>query len=591
MKCPSLFRLDMHSKSIQTSVKKTRSKWLSPLHIRKAFFPLLLFCVSLLPRAITFTGRSDMWHHRSVAFAKAILEGDWSATLLAPHPGVTTMWLGSLGHWFGKVFITDFDQIQQQMTVEIIPFAVVISLLILLAYYLLSRIFDRQIAAVATLLLALDPFHISLSKTLHVDALVSIFALISALYMFMIFVESRSGSRPWRYIILSGIFAGLSILTKASAYFLLPYFLLCLIVWQGTILIASGEDGLRSLFYWRNWGQPILKIGRIFLVWTVVVAIIYFVLWPSMWTQPAAALAGSFSRTSHHISNPHPNPIFFLGQTAVGDPGLLFYPVNMLIKTTVVTLPFFIVGLSFLFNRRLPQRQRLTLWLMVAFILFFIIQMSLGAKKSNRYMLPAFQFLIIFSGVGAVSMFRLLVGNRRWLFNVALFLVVVLQFAVSIPHHPYYGTTYNLLLGGPKKILGNGIVSGQGQDEGLAIAADYLNRLPDSSNSRVAAQGESFSRYFRGHAERLDADNLDYLVFTRNFVVREMHDELWPQYQHLQPDFVVSFGDVPYVWVYKVRCWLMNFGRHKLIREKPFISHSTGKRLTNQGVIIRSLHT
>ncbi|MCP4426051.1 MAG: phospholipid carrier-dependent glycosyltransferase [Chloroflexi bacterium] len=544
----------MRSVTTQNRAKITRYTWLSFTQAIKASFPFILFLTALLPRVINFTGRTAMWHHRSIAFIKAISERDWSATMLATHPGVPTMWLGGLAHWFGTVFITDFNrQILQQMTVEIIPFGLIISLLILLAHNLLRLIFDRQIAAVAALLLALDPFHITLSRTLHVDALMSVFAMISALYMLMLFAPSLSGSDRWRYILLSGIFAGLAILTKSPAYFLLPYFLLCLFVWQGALLLASKNSAMTPLFKWQNWRQPTLTIGRTFLVWLLALVIIYFILWPAMWLQPVEALASSFNRTYHHVSSPHPNPIFFLGQTAIRDPGLLFYPVNILIKTTIVTLPFFIVGLSLLFNRRLERRQRIPLWLMVAFILFFIVQMSLGDKKSTRYTLPAFQFLIIVSGVGAVGVLRWLFGKKRWLFNSALFLVVAIQFIVSIPHHPYYGTTYNHLLGGSKWALGNGIVVGQEQEEGIAIAADYLNRLPDSSNKYAAAQGESFSRHFWGHTDPLDANYLDYLVFTRNHVVRGMNADLWDRYQNLQPEFVVMFEDIPYVWVHKAR--------------------------------------
>jgi len=50
----------------------------------------------------------------------------------------------------------------------------------------------------------------------------------------------------------------------------------------------------------------------------------------------------------------------------------------------------------------------------------------------------------------------------------------------------------------------------------------------------------------------IDAPNVDYLVFTRN-VERELDDELWAHYQPFQPDYVVEFHDVPYVWIYQAR--------------------------------------
>src|SRR5262245_56676410 len=39
----------------------------------------------------------DFWLHRAEQFLAAIEAGDFAATALSTHPGVTTMWLGSLG--------------------------------------------------------------------------------------------------------------------------------------------------------------------------------------------------------------------------------------------------------------------------------------------------------------------------------------------------------------------------------------------------------------------------------------------------------------------------------------------------------------
>jgi dolichyl-phosphate-mannose--protein O-mannosyl transferase len=148
----------------------------------KISFPLILFLLAFLPRAIYPVARSTLWHPRAHQFIQAVSKRDWGATLLAPHPGVTTMWLAGIANRLGSAFIPDFDQqlLHQQMAVELLPLALVISLAIVLAYFLLSRVFNRQIASVASLLLALDSFHIHISKTLHVDALMSVFAMISA---------------------------------------------------------------------------------------------------------------------------------------------------------------------------------------------------------------------------------------------------------------------------------------------------------------------------------------------------------------------------------------------------------------------------
>jgi hypothetical protein len=239
------------------------------------------------------------------------------------------------------------------------------------------------------------------------------------------------------------------------------------------------------------------------------------------------------------------------------DPGPLFYPVNLSLKMTEIAFPFFFLGLAFLLSRKLERRQRLALLLAVAFVVFFTAQMTLAQKKAARYDLPAFQFVDVVAGVGVVHVLRWLARGRRALFNAGLLLVVAVQIAVSIPRHPYYGTHYNRIFGSPKTILEKGIVAGQEQGEGLDKAAAYLNGLPMSPLLVVGSQiDEIFLQYFRGKAVPMTDDKVDYLVFTRNRVVRGLDAwqwmPLWEEYRTRQPKLVITFDDVPYVWVYKV---------------------------------------
>src|SRR5262245_23253851 len=42
------------------------------------------------------------WPARVRLFSEALRQGDWAATDLTGHPGVTTMWLGALGRRLGQ---------------------------------------------------------------------------------------------------------------------------------------------------------------------------------------------------------------------------------------------------------------------------------------------------------------------------------------------------------------------------------------------------------------------------------------------------------------------------------------------------------
>ncbi len=531
-----------------------RNTWLVTVRVFKKTFPVFLFLLAFLPRALHLVARSTVWHSRAIPFSRAILDGDWGRTLQAPHPGVTTMWLTGIAYRIGKAFNPDYDKLplQQQMTVELIPLVIVIALAIVLAYFLLTHIFDRQVAVVVALLLALDPYHITISKTLHVDGLLAVFMLLSTLFIFLYITPA--GLQRRRYLLLSGFFAGLALLSKTPALFMVPFLLLSLGAWKLSELLASGEIRAR-LSDWRYWTKMAGELGLAILLWLLVMVATFSILWPSMWIQPESSIGFSVLETLRLGANAHVKPLFFLGQSKIGDPGPLFYPVHMLIKTTAVTLLFFIVGVVFIFSRRIDRYKRLVLLLCLIFIVFFALEMTLSMKKQPRYILPAVQFVVLIAGFGSVYFFRWLARGRQGFLYLSLILVMAVQFAIAIPRHPYYGTHYNLLLGSTKGILEKGIAPGQEQGEGLDIAAEYLNSLPLAKLLVVATQiDRSFTRYFDGKSVRMRDDNVDYMVFARNWVMRgvEAENGLWEKYRTREPKFVVEFNGAPYVWVYKV---------------------------------------
>ncbi len=520
--------------------------------VLKAVFPVFLFAVAFIPRTLQQVEIYAIWHARGKLFIEAVLSQQWADTLLGPHPGVVTMWLSGLAQKIGSLVDPGFadKSLVQKMDVELIPFALVISLGIVLIYFLLATIFDHQVAAVACLLLSLDPYHISISKGIHVDALIAVFAMISALFLWAYIQNQRR-----LYLLLSGIFAGAALLSKAPALFLIPYFLLVIGGWLASKLFLRNEATIQ--LNKRHIAGLVKEFILALLIWIVGLATIYFLLWPSMWVQPLKSLTTTYGLAGFYLKTPHPNPEYFLGQITTGDPGPLFYPISILIKTTSVTLVGFLMAVVIVFNPKLEQRKRMIILLGLAFVFFFVLMMSLGAKKKAPYAFPALQFFPLLAGIGIVYFFRWLTKGRAVLLNLLLVFVVIIQAVISLGRHPYYGTHYNYLLGGPKTILTNNIVAGQEKGEGLEIAADYLNNLPASQLLVVGTHSPiSFNQYFWGKTVPLTDDKVDYMVFTRNWMLRGLDEDqwgdLWEIYRSRDPKLVIDFDGVPYAWIYKV---------------------------------------
>ena len=65
------------------------------------FSALIIFAFALIPRLGAIkqyvTPDEPIWVLRSINFATALSHGDWATTAQIGHPGVTTMWLGSMG--------------------------------------------------------------------------------------------------------------------------------------------------------------------------------------------------------------------------------------------------------------------------------------------------------------------------------------------------------------------------------------------------------------------------------------------------------------------------------------------------------------
>ncbi|HEY4689670.1 MAG TPA: glycosyltransferase family 39 protein [Anaerolineae bacterium] len=168
---------------------------------------VLLFALALVPRAFALghsvTPDEPNWVYRTLNFGAALARGDWAGSVQAGHPGVTTMWLGSLGlaaqrtvdparaedaiAWLLKLDrlspenVEAFKRIGVLLDWARLPVIVVNALGVAGVYLLARRIFGQRVALLAAGLLALDPFAAGLGGLLHVDGLLMTFSALSLL--------------------------------------------------------------------------------------------------------------------------------------------------------------------------------------------------------------------------------------------------------------------------------------------------------------------------------------------------------------------------------------------------------------------------
>jgi hypothetical protein len=523
--------------------------------------PILIFLLAFFPRAIYPVSRAMLWYHRTIHFSDALLTRNWAETYQSYHPGVTTMWLSTIGlKFFAWQRGLSSDQLLGSYPVQpgtiddaiaagVVPLAFVIALCIALSYPLFKRITDSKVAFVGSFLLAIDPFYIAYSKVLHLNALMATFMFMSVLFLLNYLYRAQ-----WLDLILSGIFAGLAFLTKIPALFLILYAVLVV----GIYGLATLRSDAKARGGWQGWRPHLWRMTRSLLVWIGVAAVVFVAIWPAMWVEPLDVLRRMANFTFFHVETIHENPIFFNGKAALEDPGLSFYLATIAWKTTAITLLMSCAALAFALTRFRRSRYSGIVWLLVAYVVFFTIQMGLGSWKQVSYMVPVFPVLDVVAAFGLVQSAEELGRVRwcqkwRWLSTAFILLVFALQASVVLPRHPYYGTHHNTLLGGSR--VAQHILPLQDQGEGIDLAAQYLNTLPHAQRARAMVYSIGvFERSFIGHASTGRDPWTNYRVYYINQVMRRLGDEDWKDAWNADrqntPLWSVAFDGVTYVWVY-----------------------------------------
>ncbi len=540
---------------------------------------LLVLLALFLPRFLGLdrfvTVDEPKWLVRSASFYAALAHGDLRGTFQREHPGVTVTWAGAAGFlWrfpgYYKIvpdisltptrfqnYISSVGRDSLELLVAGRLFILVgIVLALGLAYVLAARMLGALPAAFAFLLVALNPFHIALSRQLHLDGLLSSLMLLSILA----FAGYLYFGRRKRDLLLSAVAGGLAWLTKSPAIFLAPFF--------GLLLLGDWlQDRRRSpaLPGQTHWLAP-ARMWRDFsplIVWFAVAATVFVLLWPAMWVDPLGTLERVFSQATIYASEGHELPSLFYGRIYPdGKLPATFYPLVTLWRITPVTLGGLVLALfAWIFPRRLvlDNGTRQLLGTLLVFSILFTAFMSLGAKKFDRYLLPVFPALDLIAAIGYLALLASArVLSHRYLPGVLLGLVLVVQSIGVLQTYPYYFNFYNPLMGGHRKAAEVLLI---GWGEGLDRAADYLNSVPRSEKTRVVAwYGDGcLSYYYKGSTVPIGLDTTlndlrrtDYVVLYRNQWERELPEKAFIQYfDSLTPEHVVTIDGLEYARIYR----------------------------------------
>ncbi len=538
---------------------------------RTTLLVLGIFALSAVPRLLQLDYflmvDENLWYERSARFLQGLVSGNLAQTVQTGHPGVTTMWSGTIGlllHYVQSALPGEsLVQFADRMTTTPatlttlgllrLPLALLSALSVVLAFVLGKHLLGTGPALAGAALMAFEPLFVAHSRVLHHDSPAADFSLLAVLGWLLYLKEERR-----RYLLLAGVGIALAILSKISSVFLLGFAGLTLLplIWQKRQHLWPG--------LWTLALQWLRLLGITCLV--IVLA------WPAVWAAPGAVGNTVFQFVTNE-SGPHANGTFFMGH-AVPDPGPLFYPFGLAFALTPLTLGGLVLallGLGLVWSRprqahaaEAAPNWRWATWLLVYAVLF-VTFMSLISKKQERYVLPAVVVLDLLAGWGYQQLLNLRGSlSRAGKFQIPnpqfpILLSLVLlggQFAFAWPTAPYYSTFYNPLLGGAAQAQKVLLI---GRGEGLERAVDYIQSQAGDRIPQVASwYGTTVVTLFEDGADVKDISHpqyilsSDYVIFYINQWQRRLPEETILRYvQRGAPVYPVQLAGIDYAYVYQ----------------------------------------
>ena len=264
------------------------------------------------------------WKARSYDFGTGVFTLDFEKTIQKYHPGVTLMWSNTLGikifNFYNQFVLNANPADNDVSTVFGLHFTQKLILVLILgftltiAFDLLLRFFERRYVYIAMLLLILEPFYLGLTRVIHLEGLMSTFMLVAALYFYSYLNDDKK-----KYLILTGVFTGLAVLTKTSA--------LALVAFVGLVLFY---------FTIKNKGKfrtKLIKLARNYGLFLFSVIATFFILWPATWVNLKLVFETLYSGV-YDVGIEEGHTQLFMGKR-VDDPGFLFYPIVLAFRMSM----------------------------------------------------------------------------------------------------------------------------------------------------------------------------------------------------------------------------------------------------------------
>ena len=571
----------------------------SRLPWRQIILVLVLILIVWLPRGFEldrYVATDEVaWLVRSANFYYALGQGDYAATYIKEHPGVVTMWAGTAAYmldfpeyrgfgqgyfdadkyWMFEDFITSHGVDPHDVLVTTRVIMVIINTLLIAAAFVFARLlFGAFPASIGFLLIAFDPFHVSVTRLAHLDGPVSGFLFLSLLA----FLAYLYCGRRLFYLLISAIAGGLAVLAKLPGLIIAPVVVLIALI----SYFNERKEELRDIA--ERAGTLAGLLIKPLLLWGTVFIISIVIFFPAMWVNPINNLKQlmlsplTAGRVVQVVEDDLPSGSG--GEIKAAEIRFPFssksieyylrYPKRYLWNTTPVILFGLVAALLayvFKFSLFKTKKVRRVVVGLLLFLVVYTLFLTFASKTSDKYYIPVYPVLDLIAGLGCyacvdwIGNLKPFAGKKIFPY-LALSAIILVQIVGTMPTYPYYSVYFNPLLGGSRRA---GEVLSVGSGEGLDLAAEYLNDKPDAENLKAMSWygNGPFSYYFVGETRTLwsyiwdekkisELKEMDYLVVYSTQWARGIPVGLFTHLAGVEPEHSVWINNIEYARIYDV---------------------------------------
>jgi 4-amino-4-deoxy-L-arabinose transferase-like glycosyltransferase len=355
------------------------------------------------------------------------------------------------------LFENDANAILFRARMATMPLTLLLALLVFLAA---QEMFSTNAALIALALLSFDPTLLAHSALVTTDSGQACF-LFWAVYAFYRYIRKPTALR----LLAAGLITGLALASKHSAVLLLPMLLLLALselfldckvanTTMKALRLAAAFATVCALsvaVLWAFYGfrfaarEPGLALNPtvpVLLVRVPSQAEAHLIAFAAHWRLlPESYLYGF----AHVLIQSHAFHSFLLGRI-YPHPVWFYFPVAMLIKSSLSFLILLAIAIWALATRRLRPSREL-LYLLIPATIYMAFAMAGGMNIGVRHILPIYIFLDVFVAAAA---WALIEQNRRWLYGVAALLLF--QAVSVVAAFPAYVSYANEAFGGPANV-------------------------------------------------------------------------------------------------------------------------------------------